>query len=284
MDINGVEVIMQLSSSTSPTQTFRDTITSLSVGDSILVTFDYAAPLEKEYVIDITANLICDPSLLTSNRNPFYECVDLDDISIIEMLRPVATAIDIPGENKDIEIALKNESDQQLFQSTFIFAQIENKDFEVIDDPIIEVIPFINLLSTDTFKFARQYTVPNEDVYYIRLFLNSRDIYPEHDTLLVRRETSVGINSVASNVFTLEQNIPNPTDDNTSIAYTIPESGEVIFNLHTPSGQLLYTKVIQSETGRNIIELNTGEFAAGIYLYSLEYKGQKFIKRMSVNR
>jgi len=221
--------------------------------------------------------------LLTSNRNPFYECVDLDDISIVEMLKPVS-GLDIQGETKEIEVTLKNESDMRLFQNTPIFAQIENVNFEVIGNLITDVIPFINPLSTDTFTFTRQYIVPNEDVYYIRVFLGSVDIYPEHDTILsLERRTSVGINAVASTVFTLEQNVPNPTDNITSIGYSIPESGEVIFNLQTASGQLLHTRVIQSNTGRNIIKLSTVDLASGIYLYSVEYKGRRFIKRLIKN-
>ena len=67
------------------------------------------------------------------------------------------------------------------------------------------------------------------------------------------------------------------------IEYSIPSSDEVVFKVQSVSGQVLYTQTIQSEAGKQIIELNTSDFAAGVYFYSMEYKGQKLVRRMSIN-
>ncbi len=54
--------------------------------------------------------------------------------------------------------------------------------------------------------------------------------------------------------------------------------------INSMSGQLLHTEVIQSEPGEHIIKLNTSNLATGIYVYSMEYNGQKITKRMSIKR
>ncbi|MDR1183115.1 MAG: T9SS type A sorting domain-containing protein, partial [Bacteroidales bacterium] len=77
--------------------------------------------------------------------------------------------------------------------------------------------------------------------------------------------------------------IPNPANSSTRINYSIPEAGEVIFHVHSVSGQLLYSQTIETVSGKQSIELNTSTFAAGIYFYSIEYKGQRLVKRMMIN-
>jgi len=84
--------------------------------------------------------------------------------------------------------------------------------------------------------------------------------------------------------FALWQNTPNPAEGDTFIEYCIPVAGEVIFNINSVSGQVLYTQVIQSESGKHVIEVNTSDLAAGIYFYSIEYMGHKLVKRMSVKK
>jgi hypothetical protein len=109
------------------------------------------------------------------------------------------------------------------------------------------------------------------------------DIYQKNDTIFDIRTTEVvGISKFASDVLSLGQNIPNPAKNNTTIEYSVPESGEVIFNVQAANGQILYTRILQSEQGKHVIELNTNSFAAGVYFYSIEYQGQKLVKRMSV--
>ncbi len=82
----------------------------------------------------------------------------------------------------------------------------------------------------------------------------------------------------------MEQNIPNPANTVTIIRYSILESDEIIFRIHSMNGKLLYNKTIQSVSGINAIEIKTSGLPAGIYMYSMEYKGQRIVKRMSIKR
>ncbi|MDR2409426.1 MAG: T9SS type A sorting domain-containing protein [Bacteroidales bacterium] len=45
----------------------------------------------------------------------------------------------------------------------------------------------------------------------------------------------------------------------------------------------MYSKTIETERGTNSIELNTSTFAAGVYFYSMEYKGQRLVKQLVIS-
>jgi hypothetical protein len=154
-----------------------------------------------------------------------------------------------------------------------------------------ETIPIVDhLLASTTYTFTQPYTVPNDTVYYLTVYTNSYDLYLYNDTVRERRETVEkpttpavkGIDGIAG--FALGQNIPNPATNTTRIDYSIPEAGEVVFHLQSASGQLLYSKTIEAASGKQSLEVNTSTLAAGIYIYSIEYKGQRIIKRMSVQK
>jgi hypothetical protein len=94
--------------------------------------------------------------------------------------------------------------------------------------------------------------------------------------------SSISTNEYAKKTWTLKQNIPNPATNSTRIDYNIPEAGEVTFRLYNITGQFLYSKTIEAEGGSHNIELNTSKLCGGIYFYSIEYKGQRLVKRMVV--
>jgi trimeric autotransporter adhesin len=72
----------------------------------------------------------------------------------------------------------------------------------------------------------------------------------------------------------LEQNVPNPSTNSTTIGYTLP--------LGVASAQMQITdmngKILQiislSGVGRNVVTLDTSSFASGAYNYSLLIDGQ----------
>ncbi|MDR1877938.1 MAG: T9SS type A sorting domain-containing protein, partial [Bacteroidales bacterium] len=94
----------------------------------------------------------------------------------------------------------------------------------------------------------------------------------------------VGITSFDQQGISLSQNIPNPATDNTVIRYSVPSDGSVTFNVYSISGQVLYSQTAETSFGAHSIELNTSDLSAGIYFYSMEFKGQRLIKRMVIER
>ena len=71
--------------------------------------------------------------------------------------------------------------------------------------------------------------------------------------------------------FSLEQNFPNPFNPNTSISFTLPESGNVKLTVYNLLGQEIATLVNGvKEAGTHTIHFNTDELNSGIYIYKLE--------------
>jgi hypothetical protein len=152
-----------------------------------------------------------------------------------------------------------------------------------------ETIEQIMDMSDSVYTFATPYTVPDDTVSYsIRVYIESQDMYRYDDTLYLERTTYKEIeNSITAfdgRGISLSQNIPNPANDNTVIHYSVPTDGSVTFNVYSISGQVLYSQTVETTFGAHSIELNTSDLAAGMYFYSMEFKGQRLIKRMVIER
>ncbi len=281
--IPGIEVILNVMASSQ--QALTKSAGDLNPGDSTDILFDaYTVPADAQYQVQIMGYMDCD-STLVNDGTSVDECVDMDDLAITHILSPDSLdgGIDQVGSTKEIEVSLMNTSDMTNYQHVDITALIEDEHGQVLSSHV-DIIPVINALDNNMlFKFSQKYTVPDKRVYYIRVFISKVDNYPENDTISIERSTEeTGFAIGKGNIFTMEQNIPNPTDNSTIIRYSIPQSGKVIFRIHSMNGQILYNKVIDSESGNQRIEINTLELSSGIYMYSMEYKGQRIVKRMSI--
>ncbi len=283
MEISGIELLLNVIASSQ--QTLTKSAGSLNPGDSTDLIFDgYTVPMDADYQVQIIGYMACDSALVNSSI-PIAECVDMDDLAIAHFVKPQDGEIDTMGKSNEIAVYLKNFSDTKDYTNIVITASVEVNGNEMASYK--ETVSKVGLLDSMLYTFTARYTVPNETEYDIKVFINSKDNYPLNDTLLLRREAidgDVGVRVNESGIFTLKQNIPNPANNSTVIKYSIPVSGEVIFDIHSISGQLLYTKVLQTESGQHTIEINTSNCAAGIYFYSMEFNGQKISKRMSIKR
>lgn len=95
---------------------------------------------------------------------------------------------------------------------------------------------------------------------------------------------STGIRDVERLDWSMGQNIPNPAASVTRIPYNVPQSGRIVFSVMSANGQLLHREVIEAEGGRSHVELQVEGYANGIYYYSMEYQGQRIVRKMSVTR
>ena len=80
----------------------------------------------------------------------------------------------------------------------------------------------------------------------------------------------------------LGQNIPNPAAGRTLVPLTLPEAGMVRLQLYSVTGMLLYRQECELYAGENFIPLELGGYAAGVYFYSVEYKGERKVIKMNV--
>jgi hypothetical protein len=261
-------------------ETFADTI---HVGESLTYTFNrsYAVPWYATYYMGITAYTLCDATLVNA-KDGIVECVDTKDLYLVSIDNP-STGKDKAGDAIQVSAKLLNRSDHDNFAGLNITVLVENSQ-RVQTAKFTETTGAIGTLATVNHNFTNTYIVPNDTIYYLTVYIDHYENYPNNDTITIKRTTDyVGINTVETNVFVLNQNIPNPANDATRIDYSVPEAGEVVFHVHSISGQLLYSKTIEAKRGTNSIELNTTTFAAGVYFYSMEYKGQRQVKQLIIS-
>ena len=81
----------------------------------------------------------------------------------------------------------------------------------------------------------------------------------------------ISVNIVEPLDFILSQNYPNPFNPNTTIKFTIPESGNVRLTLFNILGQEIKTLVNDfKESGVHTLDFNASELNSGIYIYKIE--------------
>jgi hypothetical protein len=287
MDLSNIELILQIDTGNlnlNSYVTIRETCTeTILAGKNLTYAFktSYSAPWYTTYYAGVTAYLLCD-SALANGKDEIVECVDTKDLYIVNIDNP-SSANDVVGTTVNVTATLRNRADNGLFSSSNVTVLVENSRREQTA-LFTETLPSIGTSATVSHTFTRSYTVPNDSVYYLTVYTNSQDNYPNNDTMTIRRETTtVSIETLKSiDGFTLYQNIPNPANSSTRIDYSIPEAGKVIFHVHSVSGQILYSESTEAASGKQSLELNTSTFASGIYFYSVEYKGQRLVKRMIV--
>jgi parallel beta-helix repeat protein len=286
MDLSDIGLILQVDTGTmvtSPYIILRDVyMHTILPGDSAVcgVGVAYKVPWTASLYAGVTAYLLCD-STLASDRHENTECVDTKDLYLVNIDNPSNNEKDNVGSSIPVTVTLRNRSEMNNFNSA-LTVRITNS--QGVQEELFTENQTIGISATASHTFTRSYTVPNDTVYYLTVFTDKQDNYSKNDTLQMKRYTEgVGITSViGADGLTLYQNTPNPANKRTRIDYSIPEAGEVIFYLHSVSGQLLYAETIEAASGKQSLELNTSAFAAGIYFYSIQYKGQRLVKRMSV--
>jgi hypothetical protein len=288
MDLSNIELILRIDTGATESPayaTIKETCTdAILAGASHTYTFKqaYKAPWKSDFYPRIFAYLPCDSALIDT-ITATIECVDAKDLYMVSIDNPTATT-DNAGSSVQVSATVGNHDDLQDYSGLNITFLVENSQGEQTDK-FTEMTGTIGKSSTASHTFSRSYTVPNDSVYYLTVYIDHYDNYVSNDTLRIKRTTDyTGIDGIESNAFTLGQNIPNPATNSTRIDYAIPEAGEVIFHVHSITGQLLYSQTIEAERGTSSIKLNTTAFAAGVYYYSIEYKGQKRMKRMSVTK
>lgn len=81
----------------------------------------------------------------------------------------------------------------------------------------------------------------------------------------------------------LNQNVPNPWKDQTTISFSINETGNVNMRVIDMSGKTLVSENNQYQRGQNYISLDRSAIPqSGVYMIELRYKSQSQIKRMIV--
>ncbi len=96
-------------------------------------------------------------------------------------------------------------------------------------------------------------------------------------------ETAAVASVTGAASFELAQNMPNPSNGNTTIVYNLPSNERVTLTVRDLTGRVV---AVSNEgvkpTGKNMITLNTSAYGAGVYTYTITAGSSSLTKQMMV--
>ena len=97
-------------------------------------------------------------------------------------------------------------------------------------------------------------------------------------------DESVSVATVnATTSFELAQNMPNPSNGNTTIVYNLPSNERVTLTVRDLTGRVVsVSNEGVKPAGKNMISLNTSAFGAGVYTYTITAGSSSLTKEMMV--
>ncbi len=103
------------------------------------------------------------------------------------------------------------------------------------------------------------------------------------ETYVLRVYAATGVAEMLNTSrFELGQNYPNPAADESVISFTTPSVSNVEFRVYNMLGMLVKSQDILSEKGLNQLKVNTRDFSAGMYVYTMTNGGTTLTKKMTV--
>jgi hypothetical protein len=238
----------------------------------------YTVPFSAggNYAVVAYAELDCDINKINNNNRDIFECVTLGDIEMFKVLTP--TGDETAGASVSLKVQINNKSPMKQYNDVGIHAIIS-------DGTRLDGTVTLPANQVTEYTFTPSYTVPNVAEYTIKVFVDNQDYNAKNDTLKPSYQPSgQGVWVVKNANFTLGQNIPNPAQNSTRIDYSVPEEGQVIFTVYTIAGQALFVEKRDAHSGKNDIKFDTQNLANGVYYYSMEYKGERLVKKMTIRR
>jgi hypothetical protein len=243
------------------------------------------------YMLDVYALLPCDADgdndsvRITGN-------VNIIDNGILSIITPATGQCSMGGTVAKVEVRLYNNGTVDNTDSVVVTAVIDSAGTAYMT--LTEKVAPMYAGESRNYTFLQTYRVPRLSVngaqanYKVTVFLGALegDIDLSNDTAAVDAcvEGGVGIEDVTADSWTVGQNIPNPAAEMTRIPYVIPEAGVLTLRIMGMNGQVLYREEIAAEAGNGDIRVNLSDLAAGVYYYSVEYRGERIVKKMNVVR
>lgn len=107
-------------------------------------------------------------------------------------------------------------------------------------------------------------------------------VYYEVPVIDVISNTLIGLNKV-NNLFSLEQNYPNPFTHSTNVPVNLNRSSDVTISVVNMVGQAMYSNTFTNNvTGLNTFEVNMSSAKPGIYFYTVEVGDFKVTRKMII--
>ena len=223
-----------------------------------------------------------DPAIDDIYLGPGYP--DLEVVNFIHPTDNVNTNCLIMGDSVHPTITLRNNGYSPIGEFDLRFIMSVGTKFDTLYEHVTRTIE-----SEDTIHYT---TSKGFLVHYNFRPLSFRvDCYvdldknPENDYYTVVTCTNSGVEDYAEeNGVVLEQNEPNPAVTTTRISYRLPDYGEANISIYSALGQQLYSQDQAGSKGVNYLDVNTSNWAAGVYYYTLSFKDTSITKKMVIQK
>ena len=239
----------------------------------------FIVPIEPTYSLSIISELSCDFN--TSNDTlQSVESVNEPTLKVQTVLHPNMSVCDTGLKVVYPQITINNTGSPETDVVVYLYLDSNSQIFESFIDTIALV-----LSGTTNYTFKHSYIVPNlatNATYNVASYIYSPTYAIKQTACVIHY--NVGVSTTSIDKWQMEQNTPNPVVKSTSIDYTIPEDGYIMFKVVTVSGQIVYQNQFEAKKGNHSYDMNVESLADGIYYYSMEYNGQRIIKKMTIQR
>ena len=283
--VNGVDTITELVTA------------SLKPGDTLYYQFKQGiiVPMttadQPYYLLDVYAQLPCDADG-DNDSVRIIGNVNIVDNGILSIITPAAGQCAMGGEMAKVEVRLFNNGNVDNADSIVVTAVIDSAG--AVYATLTEKVAPMYGGENRNYTFKQQYRVPRLSVngaqatYNVTVYLTAvdGDVDLSSDTAKVEAcvQGGVGIDDATADRWMVGQNVPNPAVELTRIPYVIPEAGVLTLRIMGMNGQVLYREEIAAEAGNGDIRVNLSDLAAGVYYYSVEYRGERVVRKMNVTR
>ncbi len=263
----------------------------LSAGDTMThaMSLPYVVPFaDKEqpyYFLELSVTLPCDGDSANDLRSVVgaVHVPDTVDLQLLSIARPADTL----GRKKVSPVVRLANIGNADVQDVMLHVEVLDSAMGLLDN-ISETVNFIRSNDTAEHVFALTYAVPDYDGrYWLRAYVerHADELEPGNDTLMAQfscKRNNIGIARHDGEGWNLGQNEPNPASSVTAIPFNVPLDGRVVLSVMGVNGQLLHREEIDATAGANRVELQLETLPAGLYYYSLEYRGQRQVRKMTV--
>lgn len=265
----------------------------LKPGDTLKYTFikGFTVPEvtadQPFYFLSVESEMSCDMDA-TNNIYTFVGGVNLKDLSVysIGTPKPAASGCDTGKKEIYVNINLYNYSDVVIDSATVhVIVDSANTVYAEFTELVTNIAVGNTNMSLHT-----AYKVPNfSGEYTVTVYVENvkGEMNNSNDTAKVKAcavKNDVAVEDFDADAYRLGQNIPNPAALRTVIPFNVPQDANVRLSVMSANGQMLFTTEIRATAGANSYELDVEQLATGIYYYSMEYKGQRLVKKMNVVR
>ena len=108
-------------------------------------------------------------------------------------------------------------------------------------------------------------------------------VYMKIDTASIHNGSFTGLESAKNDLFTVNQNYPNPFTGITSVPVNFKRSTDVTVRIMDLTGKEVFVNNYNNvPAGASTLEINASTLSSGLYLYSIEAEGFKVSRRLIV--